>query len=645
MFKMSRIVLFATLLALTACGSGGDDDSFVAQPDPVADPVPDDGSTPVIPEAASIEALTSNPQLQSDGGIPVIISALVKDINNNFIEGAVVQFSADSGGIEQINTTTGTDGVATARLSTQSDPTNRIIVVTASTGELSDSVNVNVIGTNLQITGPSNLAQGAVDTFTLVLNNANGQGIDGRSIDVTSSLGNTLSAQTLTTDSSGQAQFDYTAVNGGTDTVTASALGETISSVVQIADDSFAFVSPAGDTEINLNTSQNVTLRWSQNNAPVVGQSVSFAATRGSVTPSSVVTNASGEANVSITASNAGQSTISANTTNGPTATLSVEFVATTPDTIEVQASPFTIAPNSQSAITAVVRDANDNLVKNIVVEFDVDDTTSGGLSVASAITDSQGRAQTFYSSSSQTSSVDGITITARVPQTSIEDTVNLTVAGREVFFTFGTGNDLFEPNPAQYRVPYVVQVTDADGAPVTGVNLIMSVVSDKYVKGYWCPDDNDGAWFPVVAARCDDEDFNRNGILDPGEDVNGNGSIDAGNVATIAPADGATEIVTDSAGFAFIDIFYPQDRGRWLEVELEARASVQGSESSERQVFLLNVAASDTENIEEAPPGLLVVPENLDASGCLAYTNNIGNIYSSPFGYNAGCSIDDFAN
>ncbi len=638
MFKMSRLFVFAVLLALTACG--GDDKSFVAPPEPIVEP-PVDPTEPVVPDAASIEAITSNPQLQSDGGIPVIISALIKDANNNFIEGAAVQFAADSGGIEPINLTTGSDGVATVRLSTLSDPTNRVIVVTTTTGELSDTVNVNVIGTSLQITGPTSLAQGAVDTFTLILNNANQQGIAGSSVSITSSLGNTLSAQTLTTDSSGQAQFDYTAVNGGTDTVTASALGETFSSEVRVADDSFAFIAPTTDTEINLDSAETITLRWSQNNAPVVGQSVSFAATRGDVTPSSVVTNASGEASVSIMASNAGQSTISATAANGPSATLSVEFVATTPNTIEVQASPFTIAPNSQSAITAVVRDISGNLVKNIVVEFDVEDITSGGLSVPSAVTDSQGRARTFYTSSSQTSSVGGVTITALVAGTTISDEVNLTVAGREVFFTFGTGNVIFEPNPAQYRVPYVVQVTDADGRPVVGVNVIMSAVSVKYVKGYWCPDSNSGTWVPIVADRCDDEDFNRNGILDPGEDMNFNGSIEAGNIATIAPADGATEIVTNASGFAFVDIFYPQEMGRWLEVELEARASVQGTESSESAVYLLNVAASDVEDIGESPPGRLVVPEGFMNSGCLA--DSAANIFSSPFGYNAVCSIDDF--
>ncbi len=482
MFKMSRIFVFAAILALGACSGGGDDKSFVAPPVPEPE-VPPDPTVPVIPEAASVEAITSNPQLQSDGGIPVIISALVKDANNNFIEGAEVQFSSDSGGIERINTTTGVDGVATARLSTQEDPTNRVIVVTATTGELSDTVNVTVIGTNLQITGPTNLAQGAVDTYTLVLNNANGVGIDGRTIDVTSSLGNTLSSQSLTTDSSGQAQFEYTAVNGGTDSLVATSLGETATASVRVADDAFAFIAPAANTEINLGASETVTLRWSQNNAPVVGQTVSFAATRGGVSPSSVVTNASGEASVAILATNAGQSTVSATTANGPSATLSVEFVATTPDSIEVQASPFTIAPNSQSAITAVVRDPNGNLVKNVVVEFDVTDITGGQLSVPSSITDSQGRAQTFYTSSSQTSRVDGITISATVAGTMITSDALLTVAGREVFFTFGTGNTIFETgNTTQYRVPYVIQVTDTDGRPVAGVEVIMRAVSNRYI-------------------------------------------------------------------------------------------------------------------------------------------------------------------
>ena len=132
----------------------------------------------------------------------------------------------------------------------------------------------------------------------------------------------------------------------------------------------FSFTTPAANTEIILGATESVTLRWSQDNAPVAGQTVNFASTRGTVTPTSVVTNGAGEATVSITAQNAGTATISANAVNGPTASLAVEFVATTPASIEVQADPFTIDPNSQSAITAIVRDADGNLVKNVTVNL-----------------------------------------------------------------------------------------------------------------------------------------------------------------------------------------------------------------------------------------------------------------------------------
>ena len=256
-------------------------------------------------------------------------------------------------------------------------------------------------------------------------------------------------------------------------------------------------------------------------------------------------------------------------------------------------------------------------------------------------MTDSQGRAQSFYTSSSQTSSVDGVEVTASVSPT-ISDTVFLTVAGRAVFFSFGTGNELFEPNPAQYRVPYVVQVTDADGRPVTDTDVVMSVTSVKYVKGYWCPNIAADQWTVTVADRCDDEDVNRNGIQDPGEDTNLNGRIEAGNIATIIPG----SFTSDANGFGLVDIYYPQEYGGWLEVELQARATVQGTEFAEKSVFLTNVISSDVDDLDNSPPGLLTVPENFTPqAGCFEIGPNAGAIFSSPFGYNADCSVFDFPN
>ena len=68
-------------------------------------------------------------------------------------------------------------------------------------------------------------------------------------------------------------------------------------------------------------------------------------------------------------------------------------FVATTPASIDVQASPSTIQTNGQSTIIAIVRDANNNLVEGQTVDFQLTDKTGGSISVASAVTDVQGQA------------------------------------------------------------------------------------------------------------------------------------------------------------------------------------------------------------------------------------------------------------
>lgn len=635
-----RILLGVSLLATLAACSGGSDQTLVALP-PV-DPI--DPGAPVPVEIATLEALTSNPQIPSDGGVPVTITALLKDANNNFVSGRNVVFSADSGGLFVTQAVTDENGRATADLTAAGDPTNRIINVTTSTGTLSASVAVAVTGTQLTITGPTSLVQGADATYTLVLSDAAGSGIAGQTVTVASSLGNTLASTTLTTDFTGQAQVNYTAVNGGDDNFTASALGEMTAVSIEVSADTFTFTTPTEGQEINLGAAQPVSVRWIQNNAPVSGGSVTFSTTRGTIAPATVVTNASGDAAVSVSAQNAGQATITAVAAGGPTASRIVEFVAITPGSVEVQADPFTVSPNSQSTITAILRDPSGNLVKNKSITFSLDDITGGSLSVSSAITDSQGRAQTFYTSNTTTSAQNGVTVTATVDEdTSITDAVNLTVAGREVFFTFGTGNVISEPNEAQYSKLFVVQVTDADGRAVQDVNVSMSAVSVQYVKGFWWPNSAADVWSKFSRVSCDDEDINRNGILDPGEDFNSNGGIDAGNVVTVLPG----SFTANANGEGLVELRYPQEHGGWLRVEMQARASVQGTEFSEKAFFILEVLADDISDLEQSPVGRRVVADDLDESNIPASVlSAIGgpsaavyDLVSSPFGYNRDCS------
>jgi hypothetical protein len=597
MTKFSYLATLLMALALAACGdstitgSGGG------------------GTTGPGPAVAGVNVLASSPTLPSTSGQNLTISVIVRDVNNVAMEGVTVILSTDSGILTIPDPVTDPSGIVFALLNAGGDRTNRAITVTADANGILGSVTVNVIGTTLSISGPTALPQGDTQPYTVVLADSSGIGIAGQTVDVSSSNGNTLAATSLTTDTGGQAQVDVTASAPGLDTLTATALGLTATQDLNVSDDSFALTAPVADDEIVLNMVAQVDLTWAIGGVPQGGQTISFSSTRGALSSFTAVTNAAGIATVTIASTNAGPAVITAANAAGTSTQVQVEFVADTPNSIDVQANPFTIGPGEQSTITAVVRDASNNLVKNAVVLFDLQDVTGGQLSVASAVTDSQGRAQTFYTSSSTTSANNGVIITGTVQSNlAISNSVALTVAQRELFLSIGTGNSIFEPNTAQYRVEFAIQVSDSQGNGVQGVTVQAGILSNSYAKGFWFYDQLQGAWVQnITAAPCADEDVNRNGVLDAGEDFNNSGRIEAGNIATVVAQNGnGGTFISDAAGFGIVDVIYPQDHARWVEVTLEATTSVQGTEFAEASNFILPINGDDVNNENQAPPGVI---------------------------------------
>ena len=361
MRQLFSILLVLSAAALAGCGSGGEHDTLS---DPIAG-VPPGGPGPV---ASSLSLLTSSPQLPSDGAGDATITALVRDANNNVLEGVSITFSSDSGSLTVIDTQTNVDGRALATLSVAGDPTNHSITVTAMTGgtaPLTSTVTVDVTGTTLSISGPQSLAQNDSGIFTVVLTDAGGNGIPNQTVDVTSSNGNTLSSASLTTDATGQAQVTVTAAAAGADTIGADALTLTATAGLTVSDDAFSISTPAAGTEVNLGVNQTVSAVWTIAGAAQVGQTINFSTTRGALSAPSAVTDGTGTATVTVMSANAGPGTVTATNPAATSTSVDVEFVATTSANIEVQANPFTVAPTEQSAITAVVSDAANNLVKN----------------------------------------------------------------------------------------------------------------------------------------------------------------------------------------------------------------------------------------------------------------------------------------
>lgn len=624
-FKLTMIGLLALLLA--SCGGGGSGTLTGAA---------------VLPggEVASIQLVASSSDLLTDQTNTnfVKISAVVRDGNNNIVEGTDLLFSASSGSIEEVDSgITNASGIAEAFLKSFGNISNRTITVTVSAPAqgVAAVIVINVTGTRLSIDGPANVAQGDNATLDMSLLDGNDAGIDGQTISLTSANGNTIPAAAITNASGGvQVQVTADGVNTVADVITATIPSLNISETftLSVTNDTFAFTTPAPNTEIPLLTLQTLTINWQQGGGPVPdGSTIEFTADRGTLTAGSATTTA-GVATVDIDSVFAGPSTITATgvslgavpLVDGPTTQLDIEFVADTPDTLNLAAFPDSVISGEQATITAVVRDASGNRVKNIDVDFNITADPSGGaLTVSSDRTDSSGIATTVYTGGNTTTENGGVEITATVRGTLIADTVNLTVSGKSINFVIGTGNDVVEVSPTRFGVQYTVIATDVTGAPAAGEQLRLTIKSRQYRKGYLEWDPVDSRWEKPVGTEyvCDDEDYidyggNENGSLDVGEDFNGNGTLEAGNVATLVatecenvaaadPGVAQQNLLTDAAGAVEVCVVYPQEYNVWLDVRLTATVPIDGgTENTESRFFLLPGLAADFSNSDADPPG-----------------------------------------
>ncbi|MBS0393332.1 MAG: Ig-like domain-containing protein [Proteobacteria bacterium] len=594
----------------------------------------------VVANQQTISLTTDAPQIASDGSTTATISALLRDANNVALPGVTVTFSADSGVLTPTQPVTDSTGTAKATLTAGNDPTNRTITVTAAAGTATPAtLPINVTGTSLALTGPANLVLGSQGSYTVLLTNSSGRGIAGKTVTVASANGNTVAPASLTTDANGQGVVKVTATstaNGGADTLSASGLGLIATRAITVTAQSFNIttpvpVPPATSTQVNLGVAQTITATWLSGGAPVVGQTVNFASTRGTLSAASALTDATGNATVTVSSTTAGAAVVSASG-NGVGAQTNIDFVATTPSQIAVQPNPASVAVQATSSITATVRDAQNNLVEGATVTFSLQDSTGGQLSVASATTDSQGRAQTTYTAGSTSSAANGVVVTATVQGTSISAQTFLTVGGQTVFLSLGTGNTIESPTQATYDIQYAVLALDSQGAAVSGVPVTLSVLPLAYVKGYRYWNGTTWATQSVTAGgdvhayqakpMCTNEDTDYTGniaSLDPtgplgtctdlassqvitahAKDYNCSGALEPGNVAAVTPSSAKT----DATGQVLVTVTYPKDHAYYVLVQLVATTSVTGTQSSTSSTFLLPGAAGDFNTQTVQPPG-----------------------------------------
>jgi hypothetical protein len=189
---------------------------------------------------------------------------------------------------------------------------------------------------------------------------------------------------------------------------------------------------------------------------------------------------------------------------------------------------------------------------------------------------------------------------------------VNLTVAAKSLFITLGTGNLVETDGPTRYKKPYTVLVNDVNGVAVTDTEIVISILPLKFAKGAYKWEEERKVWGQIVTSTCTSEDYlpevepknHFNGLLDAGEDINGSGKLEPGNVATFDSDDVLKTVETDANGFADFYIVYPKENAGWVYVRLIATATVAGSEGSDQNEFVLSGASEDYTNEKASPPG-----------------------------------------
>jgi hypothetical protein len=601
---------------IAACGGGGGSSGND----------PTDPTDPGKPEVASIDVFTSATELTSASNSSISFTVLPKDANNQAIPNQAVTFSATSGNLAGAlpAPTTGANAtpITGVTLSPGENRSNRNISVTVSAGGVSQRVVIPVVGTNLNLSGDSFVVQGSTISYTVRATDSSDSPIPNARLTVRSAQGNTLTPTELTTNSQGVATFNFTGTIGGSDTITVSGLGTSASAGISVSADAFEFLSPAANVNVDVNTNRAVQVQLLSGNVPVVGQRINFSTTRGTITPRSATTDANGRASATIRSSSAGPATIVAQSGTAQV-TLPLNYLATAPNELELQANPSAVAPNAagsvnnQAALSAIVRDAAGNPVANRVVSFTaITDGSSGTISPATAMTDSSGTATTQFIPGAITTANNGVVIRATVQGTGVSGTTSLTVNTQALFIALSTGNEITNTpgSNTTYQKEFAVQVTDANGAAVANKSVTLAVVPQFYRKGVLAFATGEGwTYAPGAVSQCNNEDINRNGRLDAGEDFNNNGTLEPGGPVSLSRA----TVTTDASGLATFMVQYGENFALWVGTRITATSTVGGTESSASMDYVLRGAAGDYTNRNIAPAGAV-----------------------SPFGTDTDCSI-----
>ena len=269
--------------------------------------------------------------------------------------------------------------------------------------------------------------------------------------------------------------------------------------------------------------------------------------------------------------------------------------------------TPNTVKPNTDGGkanvadLRALFIDKDNRAIPNMRVRFEIVPPGLGsGESIStgtqSVITNASGVALAQYIPGARSSPTDGVNI--RICFGSSDASLandqcldrrfgTLTVANEPVNITIGHNNELEKgENNLTYIKKYDVAVANAAGEAVADVETSVSVDILRFKTGRY-------GVAPI--ATCLNEDINRNGNLDVGEDVNGDGKLTPPKADILVSYLNGRK--TGANGRLAVQVEYSQSVATWLDYKLSVSAKVVGSEGRADQVFMTEFVEGDEKN------------------------------------------------
>jgi hypothetical protein len=576
MHTLSKFIALLLVALLTACGGGGGSPGTVTNSSSTTSSTTTNTTTTGITTTVAVSVADfifelDKTSIVNTGSDKAVLTVLVVDGNRNVLPNIPVVVSVDAGAVfAAAGAATDASGKFSGSITIGGNKSNRTVNATITINGIVKVASILVTGSQVLVTPvPATPTPGQIVVLNIATLDSAGNPIQSVPVTVTGSAGALTSSATGL---SGQLVSSFVApVTPGSYTVVATALGVSTTKIIQV-------ISAGGGSVPN-----------------AVG-AVSSASL--SPQPTSIAPNLDGSS------------------TNR--ATLSAKFLTTGNVGITNMRVRFEIvAPRLGNGETISTGDAT-------------------------VYSDVSGTAQADYIAGTRSSPTNGVSVRAcysLVDFVSATDCPNqvaasLTVAGTPLSITVGDDNTMAKGlGGIAYIKQFLIQVNDSAGVSVKDAIVTASVDITHYGKGKFggiYPFDSvpptgtnsfasiqspagssltaavisttiapsvlaTGTTTAVFNVWCANEDKNRNGFLDTGEDINGDGVIEPRKAEIIVSYVSGNK--TDSNGQLLLQVSFAQNVGSWLSYLLRATTSVAGSEGDASKAYITDVLQADVGN------------------------------------------------